>query len=271
MFKTLLATVGVGAAKVDLVLDQDRITQGGKVTGRILLSGGSVKQTIQGLSVDFRVWSVIGEGYKIKEKVCTIPVTDETFEIEPGEERTYPFSFICPENLPYSHTPEKNVWGNPVNSRGTNTKFYFQTNLDIHRGKDAKDRDYIDVFPKGLAANFLEGCWMLGFRLRGESYFGQKEGVQGLYFVPGSWVRGKFDEIKFALNLRDTREKLHFYFEIDRATHGMGLKGALADVFDKDEKRGSFSFTAEELETPEKAKETIRNFILKQSEGIVGI
>ena len=50
----------------------------------------------------------------------------------------------------------------------------------------------------------------------------------------------------------------------------MGLKGALADMFDTDEKKGAFSFTAEELMTPEKAMETIRNFILKQSEGLVG-
>lgn len=191
MFKTLLASLGVGAAKVDLVLDQNQITMGEKVTGQVRLTGGEVKQTIQGLSVDFRLWSVIGEGFQVKEKVCTISATDETFELQPGEERTYPFSFICPEYLPYSYTPKRDVWGNPVNHRGTNTKFYFETNLDIHRGKDAEDRDYIDVFPKGLVKNFLEGCWMLGFHLRGESYFGQKAGIQGFFFVPHGWMRGK--------------------------------------------------------------------------------
>lgn len=77
-------------------------------------------------------------------------------------------------------------------------------------------------------------------------------------------------EINFCINLRDNREKLHFYFGMDHTTHGMGLKGALADMFDTDEKKGAFSYTAMELETPEKAMETIRNFILKQSEGLVG-
>ncbi len=37
-------------------------------------------------------------------------------------------------------------------------------------------------------------------------------------------------EINFCINLRDNREKLHFYFGMDHTTHGMGLKGALADV-----------------------------------------
>lgn len=214
MFRTLLATPGVGAAKVDLELETDRITQGEEVTGRIQLTGGVVKQTIQGLSVDFRVRSGIGEGYQVKEKVCTTPVTDETFEIQPGEERTDPFSFICPENLPYSHTPEKNDWGNPVHYRGTNTKFYFQTNLDIHRGRDAKDRGDIDVFPKGLMKNFLEGCWMPEFRLCGESYFGKKAAFKDYILCRAVGCGGNW--MKSSLHKRDNREKLQYYFEIYR-------------------------------------------------------
>ncbi len=100
MFKTLLASLGVGAAKVDLVLDQNQITMGEKVTGQVRLTGGEVKQTIQGLSVDFRLWSVIGEGFQVKEKVCTISATDETFELQPGEERTYPFFLHLPAGIP---------------------------------------------------------------------------------------------------------------------------------------------------------------------------
>lgn len=59
MFKTLLASLSVEGCQggFGAGTGSDYVTTGEEVTGQIRLTGGKVKQTIQGLSVDFRLRS----------------------------------------------------------------------------------------------------------------------------------------------------------------------------------------------------------------------
>ncbi|WP_245920880.1 sporulation protein [Melghirimyces profundicolus] len=267
----LLASLGVGGAKIDLVLEQEEVRMGETITGEIHLKGGDVDQSIRGFSVDFCVESQLA-GIEIKECVCSIPVTDEAITLKAGEERTYPFSFTCPEFLPFSYNLDKGgIWSfDDTQQQVTNTKFYFKTNLDIALAKDVKDRDTINVLPAGIVKNFLEACWRLGFFLRGESYWGERYGkAQSFHLVPRGWMRGKFDEIKFVYIPSRTKSEMEVGFEVDRST--TGIKGVLYDKLDMDEVKGGHIFSKEDLATVEKAEETIKYFILEKAKKLKGV
>ncbi|SEM92644.1 sporulation protein [Lihuaxuella thermophila] len=257
MFKSLLASLGVGAAKIDLILDRDVVVMGEEVTGKIVLKGGEVEQLIEGLSVEFRLASSYKKGdhhVHVNEKIATIPILTETYTVPPHQVTEYPFSFICPNYLPVS---------------SVNTRYYFQTNLEISNALDAKDRDFVEVHPSGLQKNFLDGFKALGFVHRGEGYTGSRDqGIQIIQFHPTTWLKGEYDEIVFMYQPHATQHGVSGFFELDKRTSG--LLGMIADELDLDEKKGRFHFNAAELASVDQAAETIRRFIITNSQGLIG-
>jgi sporulation-control protein len=257
MLKNIFASFGFGAAKVDLVLDYFRLKMGQPVTGKIVLTGGQVEQAIEGLEVEFRLASAYQRGdniVNVNETIATIPVTEETFQVAPEETREYPFTFVCPEFIPAS---------------SVNTRYYFQTNLEIKSGIDAQDRDFVDVYPSGLQEYFWDGFNKLGFVPQEEGYTGKKGGgFQIIQFRPTEWLRGEYDEIVFMFQPAHTQNGVAGFFELDKK--GKGLLGLLADELDLDEKKGRFVFTKADLTSGEYAAETIRQFINHHSKDLIG-
>lgn len=256
MLKKILATIGIGGAKIDLQLDRTQIRMGENVNGIIQVVGGSTEQSIDRLTVELRVSSKYTSGERtvfVNEKVASVIITDEDFILHPGETREFPFQFTCPERIPVS---------------SVTTNYYFQTNLDIESAIDAKDRDFVQILPNGLQRNFLEGFARLGFTHYSEGYTGYARGIQMIQFKPTTWLRGKYDEIVFHYSPANSANQISGFFELDKKTKG--LLGAIADELDLDERKGRYYFTAEDLATPEIAEQTIRNFIIKNSEGLYG-
>ncbi|WP_044640226.1 sporulation protein [Risungbinella massiliensis] len=255
MLKKFLASIGVGNAKIDLMLDQSQLTMGETITGHIHVIGGDVEQKVDGLSVGFRVASRYSNGDQtvhVDEKVADIPITRDQFVLQPREQREYPFHFTCPHGIPVS---------------SVTTGYYFQTSLEIDFGVDAKDRDYVTVLPNGLQKNFFEGFSRLGFTHFGEGYTGQRRDTQIVQFRPTSWLAGEYDEIVFMYQPGNTQSHVSGNFELDKRNRGLG--GFLADQLDLDERKGYFSFTSSQLATPETAEQTIRNFIIEKSKGLI--
>ncbi|MBA4493768.1 sporulation protein [Paenactinomyces guangxiensis] len=207
MIKNFFASMGLGAAKVDLLLDQPAITMGEKVTGTIVLKGGSAEQRVEGLSVDFYLgshYTVAGNRVGVKEKIKTIPITSETFTIEPGQVREYPFVFTCPKYLPVS---------------SVSTRYYFETHLELKYGADAEDVDYVDVLPVGLLKNFLDALRELGLVHQKEEYTGGIDKEQRIKFHATGWLKGEYDEIWFAYQpALITDDFLEVEYELDRRT-----------------------------------------------------
>lgn len=247
----------MGAAKIDLILTRDYVMTNEQVEGKIVLQGGDVAQEIEGLFVEFKVNSRFSQGDHtvfVDEVVKQVPVIRETFHVQPGENREFPFSFHCPDGLAVS---------------SVNTRYYFQTNLEIKSGVDAKDRDFIEVLPTGILGNFLAGFKALGFVHRAEGYTGKKrDDNQIIQFQPTTWLRGEYDEIVFSFTPGYSHREVSGFFELDKRTSG--LMGALADQMDLDEKKGHYRFSAEQLATPEQAAETIRAFIIENSKKLYG-
>lgn len=253
LFKTLLASLGIGSARIDLVLDRDEVIMGEKVTGQLYVYGGNVKQEIEGLSVDLRLKSHHAKtAQEMEETVCTIEVTDEEFTLRPGVEMKFPFSFVCPYTLPIS---------------SINTKYYFMSNLEIDNGIDAKDRDFIKIKPAGPIEQFLEGMYELGMELKWEGLSGEEdEYLQMFQFRPTDWLKGQADEIIFWYDTVKSKKELRGFFEFDGQFAGKG--GDLADFLNLDESSGAFVFTQEQLATRESAAETIRAHLQRHLKGL---
>jgi sporulation-control protein len=234
VIKNFLASLGFGAAQIDLILDRDCLTMGETVTGKLVLIGGAVKQIMEGLKVHFCLASAYPKDdhhVDVNEIVATIPVFEENFIIEPGETKEYLFQFVCPRHLPVS---------------SVNTRFFFKTDLEIKSGIDAEDRDMVDVYASGIQRHFLEGFARLGFRHHNEAYTGKGEdGYQIIYLRPTSWLFGKIEGIEIKYQPANVDQWVSGFFKLG-------------------EQKGRFHFSAEELGNTELATETIRQFILRK-------
>lgn len=253
----MLASLGVGAAKIDLLLTSDQLTMGQHVDGKIEMTGGDVEQKIEGLFVDFKLNSRFTKGDQtifVNETIERIYIFKDEFVIQPHEKLEVPFNFQCPEYLPVS---------------SLNTRYYFQTNLEIKAGIDSKDRDFIIVRPSGLIKNFMEGFERLGFIHHAEGYTGRnRDDQQIIQFQPTKWLRGQYDEIVFSYYPGRSQQKIFGFYELDKRT--TGVIGMLADELDLDEKKGYYEFSADQLRTPEVAAKTIQQFIIENSKGLYG-
>lgn len=254
--KKFLASLGFGAAKVDLQLEQDYVAMGEPINGKVVITAGDVQQVSDGLTISFQLSSRYKRGdhtHFVHETVATIPVTTNTFTLQPGNQLEFPFSFVCPTGLPIS---------------SISTRYYFVTDLNLKQAIDAHDKDYIEVLPRGILRNFIDAFRELGFRHRAEAYTGKNRSEQIIEFLPTQWLYGKFDEIVFTYHTKQADQRITGHFELDKRTHG--LLGALADELDLDEKKGVYSFDHTQLSSVDQAVKTIQNFIVKHTKNLYG-
>jgi sporulation-control protein len=243
MFKKILSSIGIGAAKIDLVLHQSATTTGGKLEGEIQLKGGEAAQELGEILVELEVRS----GYVHDDRTINVheilyrTVLQDATTISPGEHRVVPVVIEIPKNIPVT---------------SLFTKYSLKTNLDIKQGLDAGDRDYIQILPSGILKNFMDAMKELGFQPKGEAFNGQ---YQIIDFRPTQWLAGQLDELVFSYRTAMSDRELSGSFEIDK--RGSGFGGWLADELDLDEAKGRYRFTADQLSTSARAKSTIQSFI----------
>lgn len=252
MFQKFLASVGIGNAKVDTVLEKDEYIVGEEILGKVHITGGSVSQQIESIYLTLST-SYIRE---VDDKKITTTYDlervrlTEPFSVEPNEKREIPFSFKMPLETPLT-LGMKTVW--------------VHTGLDIKRSIDPSDRDYIQVLPNALLNSVLESVNQLGFkarhieceelpyRLRKQVPFAQE-----FEFVPVSGqYYGKLDELELLI-LPSAYDRLEIIMEVDRKSRG--LAGLFAEALDLDEKVMRFTVTNEDIPM---MKETINNYIFK--------
>ncbi|SHE77826.1 sporulation-control protein [Seinonella peptonophila] len=244
MFETLLAGAGIGSARIDLILDKAYVKIGQTVTGKILVTGGKSEQKITGLSVLFCMESAHAKTLaQIEEMIAKITVTKEKFLIKPGEEKVFPFSFLCPESLPVS---------------SPTTKYFFDSNLEIDWGRDSHDRDYIDVWPIDPLKTFLESFTLLGLKRTWEGLTNDGDNwLQWKTYCPSSHFSGHFEELIFCIESHNS-EEITGYYQVD-LQNGEGQ--TLIDTFHLDEKVDRFHFTKADLASPELAKKRLTELI----------
>ncbi|MDP9701426.1 sporulation-control protein [Paenibacillus intestini] len=223
-FKKMLASVGVGAAKVNTELHTTEVMPGGTLSGIVYIEGGGVEQQVD------RIYLLIKTHYiresndrKVKETAVVAKyLLTEGFTLQPGTKLEKSFQFDLPENLPITlHRAE--VW--------------VETGLDISSAVDPSDRDLLHVVPSREMEIVLDAIDMLGFKLRevtndyAPRLGGNLPFVQEFEFVPTTKFRGYLDELEVLFY--PMGNSLELLIQIDRRARG--LSGMLSEAMGTDE------------------------------------
>lgn len=237
IFKKALASMGIGSAKVDTVLECSSLQPGSEVTGNINIYGGKVEQKID--KIKFHVMTKYereteDSSYMQDIKLQTITI-DIHKTIEPNEHEIIPFSFILDLRTPVTthHSP---IW--------------IRTELGVENAIDPSDKDYIDVSPHYFVDIILEALGNLGFSLKQIenehvhfNYFGLPF-VQEFEFYPSGEYRNYFSELEMIFFLNENGVEIKV--EVDKKVRG--IKSFFAEMVDMNEIKGKIFFSANELD-----------------------
>ena len=217
MFKKILASVGIGAAKVDTVLETEHLQPGQKFQAQIIVNGGDVVQEVTGLELALmtRIKHDGENGEYFTNHVLEKWSVGERFSIGPGEQKVIPF-----EARLHSETPITEI------NAGYNYSFvWIETGLDIDLALDPSDKDTLHIYPNEAVKTCLAAMEKLGFTLvkadveQGYLKAADFQSFSGCYqeleYRPNSQSIFGIQEIE--LSFVPEAHKTHVLIELDRA------------------------------------------------------
>lgn len=215
-FKTILASLGVGTAKIDTQLNTTEIRLGDPLHGQLIVTGGSVAQHINDIYITVKTkYRKLGldAPYFTNGTVCHFKLT-EAFTIEAGETKHIPFSFTLPLYTPV--TDQLSV-------------LWIQTHLDIKAAIDQDDEDYLVVTPFPFMQSILSSIESIGFQKQEVvCEDGSLEGMlpfdtgfyQLFHFTPETEPFTSIHHINVVFNPLSL-EEIDIMFEIHRTPHNV--------------------------------------------------
>ncbi|MFD0589929.1 sporulation protein [Paenibacillus sp. GCM10027627] len=239
-FNRMMASVGIGATKVDTLLEKTQYYPGEEIRGIVRIQGGAVDQRIEGIDLSIMTYYIKEvNDTKVQENIelGRVRVTS-AINVAPNEKKEIGFTFQLAPNTPLSigRTP---VW--------------IKTTADIRSAMDPTDNDKIEVLPTYSQGIVLQAIEALGFRLReAETVYAPRLGgshspfVQEFEFVPysGSY-RGRLDELELVF-LRSHGYDLELLLQIDRKA--TSVFGMFAEAMDMDESFVRVTVTQSDVE-----------------------
>jgi sporulation-control protein len=231
MLKKLLSKLGVGAAKVDLVLHHPHVRLGEKLEGEFFIEGGTVEQRIRKLEVELQLIVQANEK-AYRRTVAVIPVSS-SFTIQPGERKVLPFSYVLPMHLPITRP---------------SVGYSFVTRLDIADGVDAFDQDAIRILPPLSLEKLFHVFENLGFREKPSSgkitAYGQE-----FAFFPTEVFKGTVQEVEFSAFIEENGIRLFLEVDVWSGFGGFHEKEIKREIFLGNEEIEDVEGTAEKLRT----------------------
>lgn len=252
-FNKMLASIGIGSAKVDTKLEKSSYVAGETIRGEVEVYGGNIEQQIDAIYLTlYTTYIKEIDDHKVTAKA---PVqnfrVNEPFVINANETKIIPFSFRIPHDVPIT-VGKTQVW--------------VATELDIRSGVDSDDKDYIEIRPSHIASKVLDEVQQLGFRLRKadceQASFrnrGNYPFIQEFEFVPvGGMFRGRLDELEIVF-LSQSENSAEILMQVDRRARGLG--GFLAEALDADETHVRMTITQQDLHNlNSKLQQVISNY-----------
>ncbi len=225
--KKVLASVGIGNATVDTVLDRESVTPGETVDAEIHVDGGSAEQDVDRIELEVETRYRTEEGYD-DATVGRLNLRD-SFTIEPDQSETYETSLEIPYATPLT-MGDARVW--------------VETDLEISMAVDPEDRDPLEVRPTDRMQAVFDAAEDLGLSFRTADveadpygrYVGRRF-VQEFEFRPaGGEFRGDLDEVEVVFD--PSADALDVYLEVDRRG------GLLSELADADERKTGFALSS---------------------------
>ncbi|MDC7702806.1 sporulation protein [Vogesella indigofera] len=157
MFKKLLASIGVGGAKIDTRLDNPRLRPGEVLSGHVLVQGGNADQDIEKIELVLMTEAEQEAGDHEARGAIALGVirVAERFTIRAGETRQLPFQLLLPAETPVNALPH---YGRPL-------PVWIHTDLAIAAAVDANDRDLLEIHPTAQIGTLLAAFEQLGWPL----------------------------------------------------------------------------------------------------------
>ncbi|WP_445358188.1 sporulation protein [Microbulbifer sp. ANSA005] len=220
MFQKLKASIGIGAAKVDTVLQNSEQVQGGIIEGAIHIIGGDIDQQVDAISLKLctEIKVETDEGVSHERFVLNELQVQDPFTIGAGESREVPFQLALHEETPVT----------VLNTRKNKSYVWLETSLDIDFALDPKDRDPLRIRPLPVVEKVLSMIEESGFKmvkadvekghLRGNNFVSRSGCYQEIEFKSSGLLTSKEIELSFIVD----GEQVHCLAEIDRR---FGLRG----------------------------------------------
>ncbi|MGJ7922378.1 sporulation protein [Neobacillus sp. LXY-4] len=95
MLRKYMSLIGIGSARVDLIIDKNKYRAGETVTGRFKLMGGTVEQQIRRIECDFVKTNNHTEE---EETIGTVTILTSQ-QIDSGEHSQASFQFTLPSDI----------------------------------------------------------------------------------------------------------------------------------------------------------------------------
>lgn len=216
MFKKLLASVGIGAAKVDTILHTETLCPGESFQATIKIQGGDTEQSISGLDLALVTRVKVERDdteMVINKKLAQWHIADQ-FTLAPGENREIPFEGQLPLETPISHN----------NARYNQTKVWLATGLNIDMALDASDKDPMTIIATSLQNKVLQAMDTSGYSLvkadveegvvRGRNFQSSLGCYQELEYRPNKFALFGLNEVE--ITFVPMADQTHILFELDR-------------------------------------------------------
>ena len=206
MFKKILASVGIGAAKVDTILETEHLQPGQLFNANIVITAGDVAQEIAGLDL-FLMTRVKVDGeegeYFTNHVIDQWRITD-IGTVEPGEVKSIPFEARLHPETPITE----------INAGYNQSHVWIETGLDIDLALDPTDKDHLHIYPNEAVKTCMQAMDKLGFSLL------KADVEKGHLRAPNS--RSLFGIQEIELSFVPEAHKTHVLIELDRAFRGDG-------------------------------------------------
>ncbi len=237
VFSKVMASVGIGSAKVDTRLDSDTVRVGGPIQGVIHIQGGSAEQDIDSIYLHLMTEYVreYDDSKSWKHAAVAKWRISEPIRVQPGEEWEVPFSFEVPLNTP---------------TTAGHVKVWLQTGLDIDYALDPGDTDRLKVLPHPHMKAVLDAVKDMGFRFKESTCeYSSRLGrgvpfIQEHEFFPSFQLKDLIKELELVFFVNP--DSVEVLVEVDRRTRG--FTGLLESALDLDERKQLVHFTEEDLE-----------------------
>ncbi|MFD2166165.1 sporulation protein [Thalassotalea euphylliae] len=227
MLKKILASVGIGKAKVDTILLSDHLTAGESFDVEVVIKGGDVEQELNGIELavmaQAKAEAEVGDDEVTYNKSIVLQHWNQALDltIQPGEVITRQFTLqLHPE------VPATQLFGQQI------SKVWLQTGLDIKMGIDGSDKDSLYISPSATQLAVLDAVSQSGYRLfkvdieagkvRGSGFQSQLNCYQEYEFKPES--RSFFGAKEIEVTFVDNGQETGVLIEVDRAFIGDGYK-----------------------------------------------
>ena len=224
MFKKILASVGIGAAKVDTVLQTEHLLPGQEFHAEIVITGGDAPQELSGLELALMTKAKVetDEGSYFRNQVIQQWHLADKTTIQPGQEIRIPFTAQLHPETPVTELPV----------RMNQTVVWLATGLSIDMALDASDKDHLYIYPNEAVQECMQVMERAGYQMMKADVetgyisapgFRSNSGIyQELEYRPNS--RSLFGVKEVELSFVPEAHQTHVLIELDRAFRGDGYR-----------------------------------------------